>query len=232
MTAPKTEITPIDPQAKSGLSMPDARVAPETVTHGLATTSAKIRALAEAGYDRTEISKLLGIVYQHVRKVMLDAGITGGLRRQVAAEREPVLVDAEPAPREAASWEVLLRAGFQFLGEWTKDPESAIQLDAKAPAAPGVYAFVVDDAVAYVGLTNNGLRTRLDQYRRGHEGQKTNARVNKLIGTTLAAGRRVKVLIATPDPLEWNGLPVSTAGGLEAGLIQMIRPAWNIMGAA
>ncbi len=69
----------------------------------------------------------------------------------MAAEREPVLVDAEPAPREATSWEVLLRAGFQLLGEWTRDPESTIQLDAEAPAAPGVYAFIVDNAVAYVG---------------------------------------------------------------------------------
>ncbi len=204
----------------------------EDITKGLTTTSGKIRTLAQAGYDRTEISQILGIRYQHVRKVLVDAGFTGGLRRQVVAEREPVLVDADPVPRETTSWEVLLRAGFQFLGEWTQDPESTIKLDAKAPSAPGVYAFVVDDTVYYVGLTNNGLRTRLDQYRRGHEGQRTNARVNKLIGKTLADGQRVKVLVATPEPLEWHGLPVNTAAGLEAGLIQMTRPAWNIMGAA
>lgn len=85
------------------------------------------------------------------------------MRRQVEAEREPVLVDATPAPREATSWDVLLRAGFQLLGQWTQDAESAIKLDAKAPAAPGVYAFVLGEAVTYVGLTNNGLRARLDQ---------------------------------------------------------------------
>jgi hypothetical protein len=39
------------------------------------------------------------------------------------------------------------------------------------------------------------------------------------------------VLIATPDPLEWQTLPVNTAAGLEAGLIAMIRPSWNIKGA-
>jgi hypothetical protein len=203
----------------------------EDVMRDLTTTSSKIRALAEAGYDRTEIKDHLGVRYQHVRKVLLDAGITGGLRRQVVAEREPVLVDAEPVPREATSWEVLLRAGFHFLGEWTQDPESAIRLDTKAPAQPGVYAFVVEDKVAYVGLTNDGLRTRLDQYRRGHQGQRTSARVNKLIGKTLADGQRVKVLVATPERLEWHGLPVSTAAGLEVGLIQMIRPAWNNVGA-
>ncbi len=52
----------------------------EDIIQGLTTTSAKIRALAEAGFERTKISLLLGIRYQHVRKVLADAGITGGLR--------------------------------------------------------------------------------------------------------------------------------------------------------
>lgn len=209
----------------------DERLPPDGVTEGLPTTSAKIRALAQAGYDRTEISQQLGIAYQHVRKVLLDAGITGGLRRRVEAEREPVEVDAAPAPREATSWKVLLHAGFVFLGEWVQDGDGAIKLHAKAPAEPGVYAFVVGDIVSYVGLTNNGLKVRLHQYQIGYKGQKTNARVKKLIVKALLDGQRVKVVIATPESLEWNGLPVSTAAGLEYGLIQMIRPAWNIMGA-
>jgi hypothetical protein len=33
-----------------------------------------------------------------------------------------------------------------------------------------------------------------------------------------------------PPALEWEGLPVNTAAGLEAGLIDFIRPAWNIRG--
>jgi hypothetical protein len=202
----------------------------DDVIRDLETTSDKIRALARAGYDRTEISKLLDIRYQHVRKVLVDAGITGGLRRQVEAERESVTVDAEPAPSEVTSWDVLRRGGFQFIGEWTQAAGSSIGLEANAPAKPGVYAFVVDDAVTYVGLTNNDLRTRLDQYRRGHVSQRTNARVNSLIAKALAEGRQIKVLVATPDSLEWNGLPVNTAAGLEAALIQKIRPPWNITG--
>jgi hypothetical protein len=53
----------------------------------------------------------------------------------------------------------------------------AIQLDNRAPGKPGVYAFIVDEAVVYVGLTNNGFHAHLEGYRRGHEGQRTNARV-------------------------------------------------------
>jgi hypothetical protein len=75
------------------------------------------------------------------------------------------------------------------------------------------------------------VKTRFEQYRRGHEGQRANARVKKLIAKTLSEGPRVKILIAIPEPLEWRGLPVNAAAGLEAGLIQMFRPAWNITGA-
>jgi hypothetical protein len=42
----------------------------------------------------------------------------------------------------------------------------------------------------------------------------------------------MKVLVATPAPSEWNGLPVNTAAGLESGLMERIGPIWNIMGVA
>src|SRR5258707_15120637 len=100
----------------------ETRPAAGEITKGLQTTSDKIRALAKANYDRTEISKLLDIRYQHVRNVLLRSGIEGGLRGQVEVEREPVTVDAAPPPREDTSWKVLTDAGFQLLGEWTHDP--------------------------------------------------------------------------------------------------------------
>lgn len=207
----------------------------EEVTLGLQTKSDMIRALARAGYMRTEIASLLGIRYQHVRKVLVDAGITEGLQQkeEVSLEREPVVVevaaDDETDSSPETSWEVLLRAGFHFLGEWRGENED-FQIDAKAPIDAGVYSFIVDDVVKYVGLTQRGLRARLDGYRRGYERQRTNARVKALIQESLAAGKRVKVLVATPAASEWNGLPVNTAAGLEAGLIAKIQPAWNILG--
>lgn len=207
------------------------RLPVDKVIQGLESTADKIRALSSAKYDRVEISKLLGIRYQHVRNVLVRSGIGGGLRREVEVEREAVTVDATPPAREDTSWEVLTDAGFEFLGEWTCDPESLLHLDAKAPVAPGVYAFVVDDVIVYVGLTLSGLKTRLDQYRRGNKGQKTSARINSRISRTLQSGKQVKVLVATPEPSEWQDLPVNTAAGLEAGLIEMIRPSWNIKGA-
>jgi hypothetical protein len=205
------------------------------VTLGLETKSDMIRALARAGYLRTEIASLIGISYQHVRKVLVDSGITEGFkpRDEVRLEREPVVVEIGDdncvESHADTSWEVLLRAGFRFLGEW-KGENRDFQIDAKIPVDAGVYSFVVDDVIMYVGLTQRGLRTRLDGYRRGYERQKTNARVKALILEALASGKRVKVLVAVPEAGEWNGLPVNTAAGLEAALISMIQPHWNILG--
>lgn len=207
------------------------RPAPAEIIQGLSTKSGKIRALTQAGYSRTEISQELGIVYQFVRNVLTAPKIASVRQPQAEVAQDPLTIGAAPPPsRETTSPDVILCAGFQALGEWTLVTGGAIRLDAQAPSEPGV--FVLDDAVAYVGLTNNGLRVRLDQYRRGYERQRTNARVRELIAQALAHGRKVRVLIATPPPHGWNGLPVNTAAGLEAGLIQMIRPAWNILGAA
>src|SRR5271170_3627393 len=103
----------------------DQRPPTQEVIRDLKTKSAKIRALALAGYDRVEIGELLRIRYQHVRKVLLDSGLGVGLRRQVEAEREPIEADILRKPREATSWKVLANAGFQLLGEWTQNPESA-----------------------------------------------------------------------------------------------------------
>jgi hypothetical protein len=80
--------------------------------------------------------------------------------------------------------------------------EQHIRLEAKVPATPGVYSFVVNDVVVYVRLTPNSLGTCFDQCRYCHEGQKTSARINDRIAATLQAGKPVEVLIATPGEAE------------------------------
>lgn len=54
------------------------RQSAEQVVHGLVTKSAKIRALAQAGYCRTEIVAFLGVSHQHVRNVLVAARIADG----------------------------------------------------------------------------------------------------------------------------------------------------------
>lgn len=196
------------------------------------TTSDKIRALGLAGHKRADIARLLGIRYQHVRNVLLAAGITTGLQNDVEVEREPIAVKAPAARARAISVDTLQASGFVLVGDWTANAGDGIQMSTRAPTAPGVYVFVVDGTIAYVGLSNSGLRRRLDQYRRGHAGQRTSARVKGLIRDALAGGHQVQVFVAMPPEQHWNTLPINTAAGLEAGLIQAIRPGWNILGAA
>jgi hypothetical protein len=143
------------------------RVPFEDVIAGLATKSDKIRALARAGYARVEIAALLGIRYQHVRNVLRDAGITGGLKNvRLEVESEPVEVELSD-DTEPVNAEFLLQAGFKLLGDWTQSAPGEILLSAKASNDPGVYAFILEGVIVYVGLTQTGLRTRLDHYRRG-----------------------------------------------------------------
>lgn len=208
-----------------------SRVPITEVIEGLATISDKIRALARAGYLRTEISKALDIRYQHVRKVLVDAGIGTGLTRDAEFERPPVEARIDPEERRRTTSDVLLRGGFRLLGEWRPTEDGEFELSAKAPPDAGVYAFVVDGWIRYIGLTQRGLSTRMGHYRRGHQRQRTSARVKKLISTTLKEGKPVQVLIAIPDKaMEWNGLPINAAAGLEAGLIRLIQPDWNMQG--
>ena len=55
--------------------------------------------------------------------------------------------------------------------------------------------------------------------------------MKRLISEALSEHQKVEVLIVVPTPLEWNGLPVNTAAGLEMGLIKLMKPLWNILGA-
>ena len=75
------------------------RVPADLLIRDLKTKSDKIRTLAKAGYSRTEISDLLAIRYQHVRKVLLDAGIPHGLRIQTEVLQPPIPVEVTPPGR-------------------------------------------------------------------------------------------------------------------------------------
>jgi hypothetical protein len=209
--------------------MTTPRVPADSLITNLKTKFDKIRTLATAGYSRTEISELLGVRYQHVRKVLLDAGIATGLRRAVEVPQPPVPVSvASVAPPRRLPPTALLEAGFCVGGDWKLNADGAISFTGRLPDDPGVYAFVLDEVVVYVGVTLRSLPGRMRQYRRGDPRQRTSARINGRIRLALESNQVLKDLFATPNHSDWNGLPVSTASGLEVGLIQAIRPEWNL----
>src|SRR5450755_1219500 len=103
-----------------------------TIIADLKTKSEQIRALALAGYLRTEIRDFLGVRYQHVRKVLHEAGIEAGLQRSADFERSPVTLP-DPEPRVQTPSRVLREAGFEAIGEWISADAGEFVLSAKAP---------------------------------------------------------------------------------------------------
>ncbi len=206
------------------------------ITAGLPTKSAMIRALIAEGYLRTEVAQFLKINYQHVRKVLEDAGIRDGMQRlgaigmsRPAAARETPNFSSAVAAGARGELEAIAleQAGFVRLGSWAA-VDGRIALDTPAPRDPGVYAFVIDGKVMYVGVTHASFHQRMGNYRLGNTSQRTSSRINLKIAEELAGGRRVEIYLATPLQSEWNGLPVNVAAGLEEGLIQRFGPPWNL----
>jgi excinuclease UvrABC nuclease subunit len=128
-----------------------------------------------------------------------------------------------------------LRAlGFAPAGEFLAAEKSGgrIRYDGREllPTTSGLYAFVLNDRVMYIGVAGTNLRRRVaGGHGRALTERKPSYAAEQLRGA-LQAGERVRVMIATPEPGSWNGIPVDTALGLEPALIEQAQPPWNVMG--
>ncbi|MCP9480492.1 GIY-YIG nuclease family protein [Shimia sp. CNT1-13L.2] len=138
---------------------------------------------------------------------------SGPIKEQVAPDRH---------------WAGFLKCGFSYGADWGLDNEGNLFLDRSAPDKPGVYVFVQEDEVVYIGVTDRTLHQRMADYRRGPVGQRTSRRIHSLLKKQLEEGKAMRVLFATPEATEWNGLPVNVAAGLEKGLIAVYSPLWNL----
>ena len=157
-------------------------------------------------------------------------------RRDPTAAREimkPAMTRKKNRFKRAAGKPVnermLLDAGFKQFGSWELR-DGNIYLAGDIPIEPAVYAHVTDGQIFYIGSATRGLKKRLYFYQRPGVTQQTSIRINALIKEELAAGRKVWVIAAFPDPTGWNGLPVDTVTGLEAGLLRRLAPPWNKRG--
>ena len=128
---------------------------------------------------------------------------------------------------EAASPAVsaLIEAGFELVGCW-RPAAGSIELDGAARREAGVYAYVVEGVVKYVGSAQRGLHGRLRRYAITKT-LRTSARVRGEIQECLTCGKTVEVYALVPPPLVWKELPVDLVVGLEEGLIRQLQPAWN-----
>lgn len=174
----------------------------------------------------SEIARRLGIRYQHAYGVLKKRSSPPPRRaaeRPVGESAGRVRVGRKPL----LSVDDLVGGGFAFAGRWVLTDAGEIALDRSFANAVGVYAFVVDRVVVYVGVATTGLATRLSHYAKPGIRQLTNLRLNRLIKDELVTRPYLDIYTAMPSDLEWSGLPVNVSMGLEFGLIRKYALSWN-----
>ncbi|WP_187276711.1 GIY-YIG nuclease family protein [Methylobacterium sp. WL30] len=127
-----------------------------------------------------------------------------------------------------AAW--LIVGGFTPAGYWQLKPDSSRAVfHGDAPKERGVYAYLVDGVISYVGSAQIGIRVRLRRYVLA-DNKRTSMRVRQAIESELRAGRTVEVFTIVPEPINYRGLPIDPVVGLEEGLIRFVKPEWNLRG--
>ncbi|SCX28077.1 hypothetical protein DSM25558_4365 [Agrobacterium sp. DSM 25558] len=190
------------------------------------TKADQIRALAADGLEVAEIARRLGIRYQHAYNVLTGGNRPASLSDVVV----PVHVASKPF-KSPLPVDTLIAGGFTLASRWVLSADGDLVLDMPVPKAVGVYSFVKDGFAIYVGVATVGIHKRLYTYGKPGGSQRTNIRLNGFLKEELSQSRSIDIYVATPPDLEWNGLPVHGAAGLELGLISKYMLPWNMRSA-
>ncbi len=134
-------------------------------------------------------------------------------------------------PKPKLCVDMLQSAGFSELGVWITLESGQLALNRPAPAEPGVYAFARDGLALYVGVATSGLKGRMRSYCTPGPTQRTSQRLNAQLKMEVAAAHEIRVYVAMPPDLTWNGLPIHGSAGLELGLIRSFALPWNLRSA-
>ncbi|HEU5018820.1 MAG TPA: AbrB/MazE/SpoVT family DNA-binding domain-containing protein [Pseudolabrys sp.] len=102
----------------------------EQVARGLPSKSAKIRALAKAGFNRSQIAKFLACRYQFVRNVLVE--------EERKNERDAAGLDPEPNPRIGNAGSLKVRLDEQGRVEIPATIREALSLKAGDPLVASV----------------------------------------------------------------------------------------------
>lgn len=128
----------------------------------------------------------------------------------------------------------LVAIGFKPAGRWSLTNQ-VLRLEVK-PAVMHeqnvLYAFVVDNALMYIGKTTQSLIKRMQGYRSPasnvERGGSTNIKNNRNIIDALTTGANVHIYVLHNMPVQHHGeFSVNLAAGLEDGLISSLAPPWN-----
>ncbi len=122
--------------------------------------------------------------------------------------------------------------GFQHAGRWSlRGNEIEADVHTHLDKRNVLYAFVIHEQVCYLGKTVRPFRQRLAHYQRPGKSMRTSIRVRGLIIDALKRGESVNIYVFVPtETIEYRGMPLNLAAGLEDPLIGLVQPEWNIVG--
>ena len=150
---------------------------------------------------------------------------------EITKEISPSLVStaAQTSKSQSDSLQQLLSLGFENVGHWFLEGDQVtFTLTKSAKEANILYSFVVNGEVKYIGKTVLTLHKRMYFYKQGGGSQRTNIRNRAAINACLASGQQVKIYVLVPDlQMNYKGMPINIAAGLEDNLIMMLKPEWN-----
>ena len=150
---------------------------------------------------------------------------------EIIKEIEPSLIDgaSRTSKSPSDSLEQLLSLGFEEVGHWFLEGDQVtFSLTKSSKEANILYSFVVNGEVKYVGKSVLTLHKRMYFYKQGGGSQKTNIRNRADINACLVKGQQVKIYVLVPDlQMEYKGMPINIAAGLEDNIILKLKPEWN-----
>lgn len=122
--------------------------------------------------------------------------------------------------------------GFEESGFWfLENSKLSSNLSKSQKETNILYAFVVDDEVAYIGKSVQSLFKRMYLYKNCGPSQHTNIRNHASIKDCLEQGKTVRIYAFIQQvPMEYKGIPINLAAGLEDNLIALLKPYWNVTG--
>jgi hypothetical protein len=100
---------------------------------------------------------------------------------------------------EKTKLERIVAAGFALKGHWSIGPAGEPVFDHPVPSEAGVYAYVVDDEIFYVGSAQRGIGKRLRTYLLTQQ-RRTAFRIRGRIRQALEDGRKVAMYVIVPPP--------------------------------
>jgi hypothetical protein len=127
----------------------------------------------------------------------------------------------------------LRAAGFTAHGAFTgRRPAEFSKISGVIPVRPGVYAFVIDGEVVYVGSANY-LDRRLNSYlsilrREQTADSRTPRLVVREIRAALMRGKRVSIMVCQPAEILCGGIKIDPTLSLEKALIGLCAPRLNV----